>query len=150
MKEKQTLTELKTIVNLQKPDFDKSLTELPHQDKIKFRRDRVNRLRVSGYTVKEIAGKIGCSLRTVEKDLEMIRERSKKWYADESIKDYCQSIQDYIIFYDNAIEDLQILYHESSDSKEKITIINKIDEFNQKKIDLYEKTKSVRDFLERT
>jgi len=148
--EKQTLVELKTILNLQNPDIDNSLTELPDQDKIKFRRERVNKLRIWGYSPKQIAIKIGYSLSTIEKDLQIIRERSKKWYSDESIKDYCQSIQDYIIFYDNAIEDLQILYHESSDSKEKITIINKIDEFNQKKIDLYEKTKSVRDFLERT
>ena len=148
--EKQTLVELKTILNLQNPDIDNSLTELPDQDKIKFRRERVNKLRIWGYSPKQIAIKIGYSLSTIEKDLQIIRERSKKWYSDESIKDYCQSIQDYIIFYDNAIEDLQILYHESSDSKEKITIINKIDEFNQKKIDLYEKTKSVRDFLERS
>ena len=148
--EKQTLVELKTILNLQNPDFDNSLTDLPDQDKIKFRRDRVNRLRISGYSNKQIAIEIGCSLSTVEKDLQIIRERSKKWYADESIKDYCQSIQDLVIFYDNAIEDLQILYHESSDAKEKILILDRISEYNQKKIGLYEKTKSVRDFLERS
>ena len=91
MKEKQTLVDLKTIVNLQIPEYDNSLTNLPDQDKIKFRRDRVNRLRISGYINKEIAEKVGCSLSTVEKDLQIIRERSKKWYADESIKDYCQS-----------------------------------------------------------
>ena len=149
MKGKQTLVELKTIVNLQKPDYDDSLTNLPDQDKIKFRRDRVNRLRISGYTNVEISKKIGCSLSTVEKDLQIIRERSKKWYADESIKDFCQSIQDSIILCDIVIEDLQILYHESVDIKEKMEILDKISEFEEKKIELYSKTKSVGDFLER-
>ena len=149
MKEKQTLVELKTIVNLQNPEYDSSLSDLPDQDKIKFRRDRVNRLRINGYTNKEIAKQIGCSLRTVEKDLQDIRERSKKWYVDESIKDYCQSIQDFVIFYDIAIEDLQILYQESTEIKEKLEILDKISEFEEKKIELYSKTKSVSDFLER-
>ena len=36
MKEKQTLVDLKTIVNLQIPEYDNSLTNLPDQDKIKF------------------------------------------------------------------------------------------------------------------
>ena len=47
MKEKQTLVELKTIVNLQIPEYDKLLSNHPNQDKIKFRRDRINRLRIS-------------------------------------------------------------------------------------------------------
>ena len=146
---KQTLVELKTIVNLQNPDYDNSLSNLPDQDKIKFRRDRVNRLRINGYTNTKIAEKIGCSLSTVEKDLQDIRERSKKWYADESIKDYFQSIQDFIILCDIVIEDLQILYHESVDIKEKMEILDKISEFEEKKIELYSKTKSVGVFLER-
>ena len=147
MKEKQTLVALKTIVNLQIPEYNKSLTNLPSQDKIKFRRDRVNRLRISGYTNMVISEKVGCSLSTVEKDLQIIRERSKKWYADESIKDYCESIQDFIIFYDNAIEDLQILYDESVEVKEKIEILDKISEFKKSKLDLYSKTKSVNNYL---
>jgi len=149
MKNKQTLVELKTIVNLQNPDYDDSLTNLPDQDKIKFRRDRINRLKIRGYTNVEISEKVGCSLSTVEKDLQNIRERSKKWYTDESIKDYCQSIQDFIIFYDNAIEDLQILYQESTIVEEKIKILDKIAEFEEKKLELYKKTKSVGAFLER-
>ncbi len=149
MKEKQTLVELKTIVNLQNPDYDNTLTNLPDQDKIKFRRDRINRLKIRGYIDIEISKKVGCSLSTVEKDLHDIRECSKKWYTDESIKDYCQSIQDFIIFYDNVIEDLQILYQESNTIEEKIKILDKISEFEEKKIELYSKTKSVGDFLER-
>ena len=149
MKEKQTLVDLKTIVNLQIPEYDKSLSNLPNQDKIKFRRDRINRLRISGYTNMKIAEKVGCSLSTVEKDLQIIRERSKKWYSEESIKDYCQSIQNFIIFYDNAIEDLQILFNESADVKEKIEILDKIVEFKERKLELYLKTKSVGDFLGR-
>jgi hypothetical protein len=58
MKKKQTLVELKTLVNLQIPDYDNSLSDLPSQDKIKFRRDRVNRLRISGYSNEDIAGKM--------------------------------------------------------------------------------------------
>ena len=147
MKGKQTLVELKTIVNLQIPDYDDSLTNLPDQDKIKFRRDRVNRLRISGYINKEIAEKIGCSLSTVEKDLQIIRERSKKWYTDESIKDYCQSIQDFVIFYDSGIEDLQILYNESVLVEEKIRILEKIEEFKQKKLEVLSHTQSVEEFF---
>jgi hypothetical protein len=147
MKEKQTLVELETIVNLQIPEYDKSLTDLPDQDKIKFRRDRINRLQISGYTNKEIAKKIGCSLSTVEKDLQIIRERSKKWYEFESINDYCKSIQDFIIFYDIVINDLQILYQESIEFKEKLKILDKISEFEERKLELYSKTKSVKNYL---
>ena len=147
MKIKQTLVELKTIVNLQNPEYDDSFTDLPNQDKIKFRRDRVNRLRIRGYTNVEISEKIGCSLSTVEKDLQIIRERSKKWYKDESIKDYCESIQDCIIFYDNAIEDLQILYHEAIEIKEKLEILDKISEFQESKLSLYSHTQTVQNFL---
>jgi len=147
MKGKQTLVELKTIVNLQKPEYDDSFTNLPNQDKIKFRRDRVNRLRIRGYTNVEISRKIGCSLSTIEKDLQIIRERSKKWYEHESIKDYCESIQDYIIFYDNTIEDLQILYNESIEIKEKLEILDKISEFQRSKLSLYSHTQTVKNFL---
>jgi len=147
MKGKQTLVELKTIVNLQIPEYDDSLTNLPDQDKIKFRRDRVNRLRIRGYTNVEISEKVGCSLSTIEKDLQIIRERSKKWYADESIKDYCQSIQDFIIFYDNAIEDLQILYHESIEIKEKLEILDKITKFQRSKLLIYSHTQTIQKFL---
>ena len=149
MMEKQTLIDLKTIVNLQNPEYDNSLTNLPNQDKIKFRRDRVNRLRIRGYRNVEISQKIGCSLSTVEKDLQDIRECSKKWYADELIKDYCQEIQDFVILFDVAINDLQILYGESDDIKEKLEILDKIMEFKERKLELYSKTKSVGDFLER-
>jgi IS30 family transposase len=147
MKEKQTLVELKTIVNLQIPEYDKSLTNLPDQDKIKFRRDRINRLQISGYTNKEIAKKIGCSLSTVEKDLQIIRERSKKWYEFESIYDYCKSIQDFVIFYDNAINDLQILYQETIEIKEKLEILNKITEFRNSKLQLFSHTQSVQRYV---
>ena len=94
MKVKQTFVELKTIVNLQKPDYDDLLSDLPSKDKIKFRRDRVNRLRMRGYINEDISIKIGCSLSTVEKDLYDIRERSKQWYEKESIDDFCQSLHD--------------------------------------------------------
>ena len=147
MKEKQTLVALKTIVNLQIPEYNKSLTNLPSQDKIKFSRDRVNRLRISGYTNMVISEKVGCSLSTVEKDLQIIRERSKKWYADESINDYCQSIQNFVIFYDLAVKDLQILYQETIEIKEKLEILNKITEFRNSKLQLFSHTQSVQRYV---
>lgn len=148
MKSKQTLVELKTIINLQKPDYDDLLSDLPCQDKVKFRRDRINRLKISGYTNREISAKIGCSLSTVEKDLYDIRERSKKWYEHECINDYYESLQDSIILYDNSIKDLQILYSEYDDLDSKLTILSKISEFKEKKISLYSHTQSVQNYLQ--
>lgn len=149
MKKRQTYTELATLINLQKPDYDESLSDLPSQDKIKFRRDRVNRLRIRGCSNQDIARKIGCSLSTVEKDLHDIRELSRKWYEKESIIDFCQSLQDSIILCDNTIEDLQILYQENNDIKSKLEILTKMSEFEEKKLELYEKTKSVSHFVHR-
>jgi len=146
MNVKQTFVELKTIVNLQKPDYDNSLSNLPSKDKVKFRRDRVNRLRIRGYTNEEIAIKIGCSLSTVEKDLHNIRERSKQWYENESINDFCESLYDSIIFCDNAIKDLQILYTEYDDLESKLQILSKISDLRERKIELYSKTKAVKNF----
>ena len=147
MKEKQTLVELKTIVNLQIPEYDKSLSNRPNHDKIKFRRDRINRLRISGYTNMKIAEKIGCSLSTVEKDLQEIRELSVKWYKHESIYDFCESLYDSIILCDIAIKDLQILYSECTDLQSKLQILSMISNFEERKIEVYSKTKSVKTFL---
>ena len=58
MNTKQTFVELETIINLQKPDYDNSFSDLPSKDQIKFRRDRVNRLRIRGYTNWKISQKI--------------------------------------------------------------------------------------------
>lgn len=148
MKKRQTFTELSTLINLQKPDYDDSLSNLPSQDKIKFRRDKVNRLRISGYTNSEISAKIGCSLSTVEKDLQDVRERSRKWYESESIIDFCQSLHDSIILCDNAIEDLQILYSEYNDLDSKLKIHSKILEFEEKKMSLYSYTQGVQKYLQ--
>jgi hypothetical protein len=146
MKRNQTLTELQEVTSLQKPDYDARFSDLPSQDKIKFRRDRVNRLRIRGYSNNEISEKIGCSLSTVEKDLQDIRERSRKWYESESIIDFCQSLNDSIILCDNAIEDLKILYSEYSDLDSKIKILNTISDFEERKIKLYNKTRSVQNY----
>lgn len=148
MKTKQTLVELKTIINLQKPDYDDSLSNFPSKDKIKFRRDRVNRLRLQGYINEEISQKVGCSLSTIEKDLHDIRERSKQWYENESINDFCQSLHDSIIILDNAIVDLQILYKEHDDLSSKLEILSKISEFEERKMQLFEKTHVVQKFIE--
>jgi len=147
MKVKQTFVDLKTITNLQKPDYNNLFSDLPNQDKIKFRRDRVNRLRIRGCLNEEISQKIGCSLSTVEKDLQDIRKRSKQWYENESIIDFCQSLHDSIILCDNAIEDLQILYKEYDDLKSKLEILKTISDFEERKTELYMKTQSVESFL---
>lgn len=146
MKTKQSFVELNTIINLQKPDYDESLSDFPCQDKIKFRRDRINRLRIQGYSNEIISCKVGCSLSTVEKDLSDIRRRSKQWYEKESVIDFCQSLQDSIILCDNAIEELQILYSEYDDLDSKIKILDTISNFEIRKSKLYQKTKSVQNY----
>ncbi len=146
MKKSKTYVNLQTLINLQKPDYDESFFDLPSQDKIKFRRDRVNRLRIRGYSNYQIAEKIGCSLSTIEKDLSDIREHSKNWYEQETITDYCQSLQDSIILCDNVIEDLQILYSECNDIDSKIKILNTILNFEVRKTELYHKTRSIQQY----
>ena len=147
MKKKQTLVSLQTIVNLQKPDYDSSLSNFPSQDKIKFRRDRVNRLRIRGYSNEQISQKVGCSISTIEKDLQDIRERSMHWYEKDSIIDFCQSLHDSVILCDNAIEDLQILYQEYDNIISKLTILSKISEFEERKTELYKQTQAVQKFI---
>jgi hypothetical protein len=142
----QTPVDLQKIIHLQKPDYDNLISNLPSQDKIKFRRDKVNRLRIRRYGIKEIAQQVGCCLSTVEKDLQDIRERSKQWYESESIIDFCQSLYDAIILCDNAIKDLQILYSEYEDLDSKIKILNTISDFEERKFQLYNKTKSVQKY----
>ncbi|MDE1769384.1 MAG: hypothetical protein KGI28_02365 [Thaumarchaeota archaeon] len=147
MKKRQTLTTLQTIINLQDPSYEESTSNTISQDKIKFRRRRINQLHLRGYTNVEISNFIGCSLRTIEKDLHDINELSRHWFEEQSIKDFCQSLQDSIILLDNAIKDLQILYAEHDDLDSKLKILSKIPEFEEKKYQLYFKTKSVQMYL---
>jgi len=44
------------------------------KDKVRYRRDIVYQLCVSGLKQKEIASKLNCSLSTIEKDFRFIRE----------------------------------------------------------------------------
>ena len=145
---RQTITELESLIKLQKPDYDSKLSDIPSKDKIKFRRDRINRLRIRGYSNCDVARQIGCSLSTVEKDLSEIRKRSKSWYEKESITDFCQSLYDSIVLCDNAIEDLQILFLESNDLQSKIEILNSISHFEERKTELFQKTNAVKKYCE--
>lgn len=144
MKKRQTCVDCQAIINLQGPSYEEPTSYTISQDKIKFRRRRINQLRLRGYTNVEISNFIGCSLRTVEKDFHDINELSRKWFEDQSINGFCQSLHDSIILCDNAIEDLQILYTEYDDIDSKLKILSKISEFEERKTKLYEKTKSVR------
>lgn len=116
------------------------------EEKIAYRRKRVNQLRLMGYTNQCIAEKIGCNLSTVEKDLKATRENMRKWFEEESIKDFCQSLHDSIILCDNIIEDLQILYADCDSLDNKLKILSKISEFEERKTMLYQKTKAVRNW----
>ena len=129
------------------------LSETPSsiiEEKIAYRRKRINQLRLQGYTNKKIAEKIGCNLSTVEKDLYVIRKNARKWFDEDSITEYCQSINDGIILCDNVIEDLQILYQEDSDIETKLKILSIISGYEIKKTELYEKTRAVQDYLRRS
>lgn len=119
------------------------------QEKIAYRRKRVNQLRLRGYTNQQIADKIGCNLSTVEKDLQDIRQNARKWFEEDTITEYCQSINDGIILCDNVIEDLQILYIDEVDTGKKLQILSLISTYEIKKTELYEKTKSVQNYLRR-
>ena len=131
------------------PVISLTSSSTPTHDKVSCRRKRVNELRLRGYTNKEIAEKIGCNLSTIEKDLAAIRENSRKWFGEDAITEYCLSLNDSIVLYDNMIEDLQILYSEADTVTEKLNILSMIAEFEQKKILAYEKTIAVRNYLEK-
>ncbi len=139
------LDEIKNLTNLTLSETSDSIIN----EKVGYRRKRVNQLRLRGDTNQRIAEKIGCNLSTVEKDLKSIRENARVWLEQDSITEYCQSINDGIVLCDNVIEDLQILYQENVDFDTKLKILAMISEYETKKTQLYEKTRSVQCFLER-
>ena len=144
MKKSCSLLELEQIQNL--PNITIELDDSANQDKIKFRRNQVNKLRLRGCTNEEIAKTMRYSLSTIEKDIHEINELSRNWFEEQSIKEFCQSLHDSIILCDNAIEDLQILYTEYDDLDSKLRILTKISEFEERKTVLYSKTKAVEDY----
>lgn len=134
------------MINLPSPDFQNMDVSLIHLG-IQSRRKSVNKLRVQGYTNQEIAKKLDCSLSTVEKINQHIRTFAKKWYDNESISDFCESLSDSIVLCDYFIEDLQILYQECDDIESKLKISTKISEFEEKKVSLYSHTYAVQEYL---
>lgn len=116
-------------------------------EKITYRRKRVNQLRLAGYTNQQIAQKIGCNLSTVEKDLHEIRENARHWFNNESINEYCQSVNDGIILCDVVIEELWLLYREETNSEIKTRILSLISTNEDKKLQLYKETNIVKRFL---
>jgi IS30 family transposase len=145
MKRTQICTTLSSFYDI--PRFEASFSKYPREDEISFRRKRVNELRCRGYTNGEIAGKINCSISTVEKDLHEIRNLEKKWFEEESITDFCQSLHNSIILCDIALEHLQILCSECDDLGSKIIIFKQISDFEERKLSLYSHTKAVREYM---
>src|SRR5574337_1813504 len=125
MRKTETIQEVRTVSDLLNVRVKESPTSIV-QDKIQYRRKRVNQLRLLGCTEKKIAEKIGCSVPTIEKDLHIIRQNYRKWFEEEAKTDFYQSVSDAILTYDNAIEDLQILYPEAVEIDEKLQILNTI------------------------
>ena len=145
MRKSHTLLEVEKI-HVPDPNFDDNNTSLG-QLAVQSRRKMVNKLRLRGYTNEQIASKLNCSLSTIEKINHQIRENGKNWYENECIDDFCESLQDSIILFDNALEDLQILYEECNDLESKLEVLAKISEFQEKKTLLYMQTKAVRRYL---
>lgn len=148
MKVKQTFVDLQEIIKLPEPDFQDSKILLSRLA-IQSRQKRVNQLKLRGFGDEDISKKTGFSLSTIEKDLHEIREKSRAWYENEAIKDFCLSLHDSIILCDNAKEDLQILYQECIDIDTKFIILLKISEFEERKTYLYTKTQAVQKFIDR-
>ena len=146
MRKRQTLTTPQTFFDF--PKYEANFTNYAEKDKINFRRKRVNELRLRGYTNDEIRKKTGFSLSTIEKDLHEIRKLEKTWFEKESINDFCSSLHNSIILWDNAIEHLQILQYEYEDLDSKLQILSKISDFEERKMQLYEKTHAVQKFIE--
>lgn len=140
------LEEIQNLIDIPLSETHNSIME----EKVSYRRKRVNQLRLRGYTNQQISEKIGCNLSTVEKDLHAIRDNARKWFDEDSITEYCQSISDGIVLCDNVVEDLQILYQEDSSIETKLKILTAIAEYETKKTQLYEKTRSVQHFLKNT
>lgn len=146
MKKQQSEYFIEDIQNLSQVNLNKSELTIM-QEKIMYRRKRVNQLRLSGHTNKEIAKDIQCELSTIEKDNHAIRESSRQWYENDAVTEYCESLHNGIILYDCGIEELHLLYKEEIDSEIKISIWSMIAEFEVKKMNLLEKTSSVQKYL---
>jgi len=146
MKKQQSEYFIEDISNLSQIKLSESELTIM-QEKIMYRRKRVNQLRLSGYTNNEIAKKIKCELSTIEKDNHAIRESSRQWFENDAITEYCESLHNGVILYDCGIEELHLLYKEETDSKIKISIWSTIAEFEVRKMNLLKKTNSVQHYL---
>lgn len=147
MKKQQSEYFIEEISNLSQIKLSESELTIM-QEKIMYRRKRVNQLRLSGYTNKEIAKKIRCELSTIEKDNHAIRESSRQWFEEDSITEYCESLHNSITLFDCGIEELRLMYQEEKEIENKIKIWSKIIEFENEKLILLEKTKAVKKYLE--
>jgi|APSaa5957512535_1039671.scaffolds.fasta_scaffold01651_4 hypothetical protein len=117
------------------------------QEKIMYRRKRVNQLRLLGYTNNEIAKEIQCELSTIEKDNHAIRESSRQWFENDAVTEYCEFLHNAIVLYDCGMEELHLLYKEETNSEIKIRIWSTIADFEVQKMNLLEKTNSVQHYL---
>ena len=118
-----------------------------HQEKIHYRRKRINELRMRGCTNKEISDKLGYSLSTVEKDLKGLRDSMKSWYEEESVIDYCQSIHESVTMYELMLAELKEMYSKADNDKERLEIMTKIGEFQERIAKLYQETAAVQKYI---
>jgi DNA-binding CsgD family transcriptional regulator len=146
MKKLQSEYFIEDISNLPQIKLSESILTIM-QEKIMYRRKRVNQLRLLGYTNKEIATKIRCKLSTIEKDNHAIRESSRQWFENDAVTEYCEFLHNAVVLYDCGIEELHLLYVEETNSEIKIRIWLTIADFEVQKMNLLEKTDSVQRYL---
>ena len=146
MKKQQSKYIVEDISNLPQIKLSESVLTIM-QEKITYRRKRVNQLRLLGYTNNEIAKEIQCKLSTIEKDNHAIRESSRQWFENDAVTEYCEFLHNGVVLYDCGIEELHLLYKEETDSKIKMSIWSMIADFEVQKMNLLEKTNSVQEYL---
>ena len=107
------------------------------QNEINDRRKKSYALDLQGFSNKEIANKIDCSLSTVEKDLREARNNVRTWFADIANNDRFQALIDAVFHIDLVQKEAWKLYRDEQESKEKRMILQLIVDNAVKKKDLF-------------
>jgi len=107
------------------------------QDEINERKKQSYALDVQGYSNKEIANKIGCSLSTIEKDLREARNNVRTWFAEIANYDRFQAFIDAVLHIDAVQKEAWKQYRDEEEPKEKRMILQLIVDTAVKKKDLF-------------